>query len=52
MLLAALRGYAGCEVLSISSWPARRNDRVGCVVFDAIDRLERRGRLERPLAGG
>jgi hypothetical protein len=42
MLLAAGRGYAGCEVLSISNWLLRRNDRVGCVVFDAVDRLERR----------
>jgi hypothetical protein len=40
MLLAAVRGYPGCEVLAISNALLRRNDRVGCVVFDAIDRLE------------
>lgn len=43
MLLAAVRGYAGCEVLSISNWLLRRDDQVGCVVFDPIDRLERPG---------
>jgi hypothetical protein len=40
MLLAALRGYAGCEVLAISNWLLRRNDQVGCVVFAPIDHLE------------
>jgi hypothetical protein len=44
MLLAAFRGYAGCEVLSISNWVLRRDDQVGCVLFDHVDRLEgRRG---------
>lgn len=42
MLLAALRGYAGCEVLAISNWLLRRDDQVGCVVFDPVDALERR----------
>jgi hypothetical protein len=41
MLLAALRGYAGCEVLAISNWLLRRDDQVGCVVFSPIDQLER-----------
>lgn len=40
MLLAAVRGYAGCEVLSISNWLLRRDDRVGCALFDPIDRYE------------
>ena len=40
MLLAALRGYAGCEVLAISNWLLRRDDQVGCVVFAPIDHLE------------
>jgi hypothetical protein len=43
MLLAALRGYAGCEVLALSNWLLRRDDQVGCVVFAPIDYLERRG---------
>jgi hypothetical protein len=40
MLLAATRGYAGCEVLSISNWLLGRDDQVGCALFDPIDRLE------------
>ncbi len=44
MVLAALRGYAGCEVLAVSNWLLGRNDQVGCVVFSPIDRLERRRR--------
>ncbi len=42
MLLAALRGYAGCEVLAVSNWLLRRDDQVGCLVFSPIDHLERR----------
>jgi hypothetical protein len=45
MLLAALRGYGGCEVLAFSNWVLRRDDQVGCLVFAPIDRLERRRRL-------
>jgi hypothetical protein len=41
MLLAALRGYAGCEVLAVSNWLLRRDDQVGCAVFWPIDHLER-----------
>ena len=40
MLLAAGRGYAGCEVLSISNWLLGRDDQVGCALFDPIDGLE------------
>jgi hypothetical protein len=42
MLLAAGRGYSGCEVLAISNWLLRRDDQLGCVVFDAVDRLDTR----------
>ena len=42
MLLAALRGYAGCEVLAISNWLLRRDDQVGCLLFGPVDYLERR----------
>jgi hypothetical protein len=42
MLLAAARGYAGCEVLAVSNWLLRRDDQVGCAVFLPVDRLERR----------
>jgi hypothetical protein len=37
MLLAALRGYASCEVLAVSNWLLRRDDQVGCAVFWPID---------------
>jgi hypothetical protein len=40
MLLAALRGDGGCEVLAVSSWLLGRDDQVGCVVFSPIDQLE------------
>jgi hypothetical protein len=42
MLLAAARGYAGCEVLAVSNWLLRRDDQIGCVVFSSLDHLERR----------
>jgi hypothetical protein len=41
MLLAALRGYAGCEVLAVSNWLLRRDDQIGCAVFWPVDYLER-----------
>ena len=41
MLLAAMRGYPGCEVLAISNWILRRDDQVGCAVFFPVDVLER-----------
>ena len=40
LLLAAARGYAGCEVMAISNWLLRRDDQVGCVVFSPIDAVE------------
>ena len=51
MLLAAIRGYAGCEVLALSNWLLRRNDQVGCMVFAPIDHVERRARGARERAG-
>ena len=42
MLLAAVRSYAGCEVLAVSNWLLRRDDQVGCVLFWPVDALERR----------
>lgn len=33
MLLAAARGYGGCETLAISNWLLRRNDQVGCLLI-------------------
>lgn len=37
LLLAVVRGYAGCEVLAVSNWLMRRDDQVGCVFFTPID---------------
>ncbi len=45
MLLAAVRGYAGCEVLAVSNWILRRDDQLGCLLFGPVDYLE--GRLRR-----
>ena len=42
MLLAALRGYAGCEVLAVSNWLLGRDDQIGCLLFRPIDHAERR----------
>jgi hypothetical protein len=42
MLLAAARGYAGCEVLAVSNWLLRRDDQVGCVLFSPVDSAEQR----------
>jgi hypothetical protein len=40
MLLAAVRGYAGCEVLAVSNWMLRRDDQIGCMVFGPVDTAE------------
>ena len=40
MLLAALRGYSGCESLAISNWLLKRDDQIGCLVFLPIDYTE------------
>ncbi len=42
LLLAAARGYAGCESLAISNWLLRRDEQVGCVVFSPLDAVEAR----------
>ena len=47
MLLAAVRGYAGCEVLAVSNWLLHRNDQVGCLVFAPVDHLEHRWSKQR-----
>jgi hypothetical protein len=40
MVLAAWRGYAGCESLAFSNWLLRRDDQVGCLLFSPLDELE------------
>lgn len=44
MVLAAVRGYGGCEVLAVSNWLLRRDDQVGCLVFWPVDAAEARAR--------
>lgn len=44
LLLAALRGYAGCEVLAGSNWLLRRDDQIGCLVLSPLDRWEHKYR--------
>ena len=41
MLIAAIRGYAGCESLAISNWILQRDDQLGCLLFSPIDWAER-----------
>jgi hypothetical protein len=40
MLLAAVRGTAGCEVLTVSNWLLHRDDQIGCALFWPIDHTE------------
>jgi hypothetical protein len=42
MLVAALWGYAGCEVLAISNWILHRDDQVGCFALGPLDAAEQR----------
>lgn len=43
LVLAALRGYAGCEFLALSNWLLCRHDQIACAVFTPIDVLDQRG---------
>jgi hypothetical protein len=40
MLLAAARGYGGCEVLAAWNLLTRRGDQIGCFFYTPIDRAE------------
>jgi len=42
MLLAAVMGYAGCEVLALPNLLLRRRDAVWCLLFSPLDRAESR----------
>ncbi|MGH3389516.1 MAG: hypothetical protein ACRDOO_11640 [Actinomadura sp.] len=42
MLVAGVRGYAGCEVLAVSNWVLRRDDQIGCLLFAPIDQRDNR----------
>ena len=45
MLLAAVRGQAGCEVLALPNVLFGREDRVSCVLYGPLDSVESRHRL-------
>lgn len=42
VLLAFVRGYAGCEIFAISNWVRRRDDQIVCPLFSPIDQAEAR----------
>jgi hypothetical protein len=42
MLVAAARGYAGCELFAMSNWLRGRDDEIACCVMAPIDRAERK----------
>ena len=50
MLVAAARGYGGCEVLAVSNWLLRRDDQIGCLFFAPVDELAAPG--STPLSQG
>ncbi len=39
-LLAAARGYAGCELFVVSNWLRRRDDQIACPVHSLVDAAE------------
>ena len=41
MIVAAARGYAGCELLALANAITRREDEIACPVFAPVDALER-----------
>jgi hypothetical protein len=55
MLLGAARGYGGCEALAFPNALTGRRDRIGCILFTAIDAAETRQRSRtsrRAIFGG
>lgn len=51
MLLAAAKGYGGCEVLAIPNLITGRRDQVGCMIYGPIDVAEARRRPTPARAG-
>lgn len=41
LLLAGVRGYAGCEILALSNLLRGRNDELACAILSPIDNIER-----------
>jgi multidrug transporter EmrE-like cation transporter len=52
MVLAALRGYGGCDMLAFSNWLLGRRDQLACAVFTPIDSLDWRNRRSDVLDVG
>lgn len=50
MLVAALRGYGGCEVLAIPNAITGRRDQIGCILYTPIDAAEARSRRSRAMS--
>jgi hypothetical protein len=48
MLVAALRGYAGCEVLAIPNAITGRRDQIGCILYTPIDMAEAKSKAGQP----
>jgi hypothetical protein len=48
MLVGAVRGYGGCEVLAIPNAITGRRDQIGCVLYTPIDLAEARSSASRP----
>ena len=47
MLVAAARGYGGCEVLALPNLFTGRRDQIGCILYTPIDRAEARRPADR-----
>lgn len=47
MLVAAARGYDGCELFAVSNWIWHRDDQIACPLFHPIDRAEHRADARR-----
>lgn len=41
LLLAGVRGYAGCEILALSNLLRGRDDELACAILSPIDNIER-----------
>jgi hypothetical protein len=50
LVLSAVRGYGGCEILAFPNILTGRCDQVGCILFTPIDQAETRSRLVRSPA--
>jgi hypothetical protein len=49
MLVAAVRGYAGCELFAVSNWIWRRDDQIACPVFHPVDVAEARAQQRKAV---